>query len=519
MTMVYLNSASNSKSIHKQHNLNCTGRNPHQILEGGWISSQEQKQRRKHVDGESSHSKPRRQLSPTASGGDHDTTRPSPLLPNNGLINDEEMNVKTTEFRRSSASSSFSAMDNYSINAELRAEKYVDHPLVRNMILTQRVRTAALELDGQKQICYTKSNEGWFRTLFVLEGRALDQILIPWIVVTINAVIWTCVSEMVLPPLNPDDFIAFEGFVSLVATATLSFLLVFRLNRSAERYWVAREAWGKIIAISRCMVSGVLVHGTHDPTTRDDVIRWIAAFAVCSCTFMHGNKGIPPALLAGIIDGVQLQNLEDTPHPPVYAMDQIRWNLQKLLSIDGDTPLGVAQSRTQQLALLEEELNQSMMSTGAMERIKSTPLPLVYVTHLRTWLFLFLFCMPYIWVASLGWMTIPTVCLSGFAYLGLDGAAREVEAPFSRDRVNHLSMDAFVLTLMNNILQQIESAADRDLHSTQNHKNICPSLTGIKNHDDPSSTIQLQEDLDSPLHSITEKNGDNDSQSVEVVSA
>lgn len=345
------------------------------------------------------------------------------------------------------------------------SKKYEKYPLVRSMILSETVRTLALEMDGQKQICYTKSNEGWFRTLFVLEGRALNLISLPWTVLTVNAIMWTCVEELVLQqPLNPDDFLPFEGFVSLVATATLSFLMVFRLNRSAERFWVARQAWGKILYLCRVLVSGVLVHGNHDASTRDDVIRWMAAFATSTCTYMHGIKEIPPSILAGVIDDVtEIHNLQNAPHPPIYAMDRIRWNLQRLFVVDGDTPLSIAQYRTQQLVLLEQQLNEAMDCTGAMERIKATPLPLVYVTHLRTWLFLFLFIMPYIWSASLGWFTIPTVCLSAFAYLGLEGAATEMEAPFRRDRVNHLSMDAYVLTLMANILQQIKTAADRDI--------------------------------------------------------
>merc|ERR1712154_630013 len=63
--------------------------------------------------------------------------------------------------------------------------------------------------------------------------------------------------------------------------------------------------------------------------------------------------------------------------------------------------------RTQQLISLEKQLNTMIDEEGAMERIKGTPLPLVYVTHLRTWLVLFLLSMPYFWEPSLGYATIP----------------------------------------------------------------------------------------------------------------
>mmetsp|Transcript_53037 Transcript_53037/g.128695 ORF Transcript_53037/g.128695 Transcript_53037/m.128695 type:complete len:446 (-) Transcript_53037:112-1449(-) len=405
----------------KQHNDNhFTHRKSHRILEGGW----RYRSSRSSIRPRTSSSSPHRD------GGD----------------------AKTTSAAATTA-------------AALSSQTYVNYPLVQNMMMSESVRTAALEFDGQKQIFYTKSNEGWFRTLFVLEGRALGLIVWPWVFITANAILWTCISELVLQkPLDPEDFIPFEGLLSLVATTTLSFLLVFRLNRSAERYWVARNAWGDLLYFSRTLVSGVLIHGSHDPDTRDDVIRWVAAFAMSTCTFMHGIRDIPSTFMAGIIDDkTEVRNLESAPHPPIYAMGQVRWNLSKLFAVDGHTPISIAQDWSKQLVLLESQLNRSMGCTGAMERIKSTPLPLVYVAHLRTWLFLMLLIMPYIWAASLGWLTIPTVCLAGFAYLGLDGSALEMEAPFRKDRVNHLNMDAYVLLLMTNIFQLAKQEADRDM--------------------------------------------------------
>jgi predicted membrane chloride channel (bestrophin family) len=53
------------------------------------------------------------------------------------------------------------------------------------------------------------------------------------------------------------------------------------------------------------------------------------------------------------------------------------------------------------------------------------------------------------------------VILSGFALLGLEGAAQEMEAPFSKDRTGHLNMDAYCLTLLSNIQQQMQDDAER----------------------------------------------------------
>jgi putative membrane protein len=58
---------------------------------------------------------------------------------------------------------------------------------------------------------------------------------------------------------------------------------------------------------------------------------------------------------------------------------------------------------------------------GTRGQIRSTPLPLVYATHLRTFLLLFLISLPYGWYRSWGWSTIPIIFITTpFAMLGLE---------------------------------------------------------------------------------------------------
>lgn len=325
------------------------------------------------------------------------------------------------------------------------------------------ISTYALEQDGKKQIFYPKSNDGWLTTLFVLEGRALDKIFVPWIIVSINAVVWTIAAEMWIVAPETVDFSEYETFFGLVLNTSLAFLLVFRLNRSAERFWIARASWGAIIAHARAIVSGIIVHGKHDPINRDGTIRWLASFSVAMMHFIRGIREIVPETLAGVITPAQVKDLASFAHPPLQALDQIRWHMKQVFLVREDASHAVAYQRTQQLDTLEKELNGLMLQMGALERIRATPLPLVYVTHLRTFLIGFLLAMPYIWESSLGYATIPIVTVTAFAMLGLEGAAEEVEAPFLRHRTNHLSMDAYCLLLIGNILQQIKQDADRDL--------------------------------------------------------
>jgi putative membrane protein len=183
--------------------------------------------------------------------------------------------------------------------------------------------------------------------------------------------------------------------------------------------------------------------------------------------FMRGIKEIAPETLVGILNKADLDDLQKSSHPPLHSADLIRVHLSRIFAVTDTTPFATGQAKTQHLIMVENLLDRMMESEGTMERIKATPLPLVYVAHLRTFLLLFLISMPYIWESSLGYITIPVVFLTAYAMLGLEGAAQEMEAPFSKDRTNHLNMDAYCLLLISNIQQQAREDADRRLKSIE----------------------------------------------------
>lgn len=343
---------------------------------------------------------------------------------------------------------------------ESRSQKYASFPLVHRMMLHEKSRTKALEENGKKQIFYPKSTDGWIKTLFVLEGRAMDRILLPWTVATLNGVMWTLIAELYLDDRPGVSFTSYESIFGLILSSSLSFLLVFRLNRSAERFWMARLAWGVIVASTRCLVDGVLVHGRHEPEQRDEAIRWLAGFPITLTNYMRGIPKFERGTLAGVLTDAEIDDLESLSNGPLSAIQKVRRHLKAIFRFDAETPMAIAQGHSFRLNLLEKELNTIVKQMGALERIRATPLPLVYVTHLRTFLMCFLIAIPYIWEANLGYATIPIVFITSFALLGLEGAAMEVEAPFHKDRPNHLSMDAYTLLIMNNIMQQIKEDAN-----------------------------------------------------------
>lgn len=297
---------------------------------------------------------------------------------------------------------------------------------------------------------------------------------------TLNAIFWTLLNEYAL---NIDYSVVdqWEFFIGIVLNTSLSFLLVFRLNRAAERFWLARGTWGRVVGDTRTLVSGIEAHGGHDPQNRDLAIRWVAAFPIATMQYMRGISSIPSDMLAGILDASDVELLASAPHPPLYASDQVRAALTNLFRVTADTPPGLAHAWTQQLDTLEKTLNNIMDQEGAMERIRSSPLPLVYVAHLRIFLLVFLISLPYIWYPSWRWSTIPIVFVTSFAMLGLEGIAIEVECPFRRDRPNHLDTDDFCMVALGTIQQTVCGAANSEIEKSRGKESVAAGSDGDDN--------------------------------------
>lgn len=341
-------------------------------------------------------------------------------------------------------------------------DKYEGYPLLHSLLQNEAIRNAELDAEGTNQIQYPQSTDGWIASLFSIRGRALDWIIFPFFVVMLHAIIYTVVQETYGNP-KARNLQSWEIFFGILLNSTLSFLLVFRLNRAAGRYWTARFYWGDIVAKGRTLCSGILCHGDHDPIHRNNAIRWVGGFAVCAMEFLRGLPELRKELFAGLLSADEVRALQENGHPPLYAIDQIRINMKQVFHVDADTPLALAQAWTQQLDTLEKSLNVCMDNCGGMERIRATPLPLVYVSHLRTFLLIALFLLPYVLGPSWGWGTIPVVAATAFALLGIEAAAAEVESPFALDRVNALNMDTFCKSFILNIQQQVKCHADREI--------------------------------------------------------
>jgi len=266
--------------------------------------------------------------------------------------------------------------------------------------------------------------------------------------------------------------------------SALAFLLVFRLGRAAVRYWEARQKAGAMIELCRTLCSDALAHCAGSRRHMEDLCRWSAAFPVATKNYLRSEKGNAEEL-AGILSKAECDELFRAPVQPIFCLDILRcismdWarlatteNRRRATATPDISPehcdrwLGSSSwgSRghdepelvAQGLAAISRTLDGLCGTFGGMERINNTPLPFVYVSHLRTFLVLYLVSIPLVFAEVWGWATVIVTPLIAFALIGIEVAAVECERPMAH-RANHMPMERFCAVVADNVLQTLQTS-------------------------------------------------------------
>jgi Predicted membrane protein len=119
-------------------------------------------------------------------------------------------------------------------------------------------------------------------------------------------------------------------------------------------------------------------------------------------------------------------------HKPNYLLDQMS---KKVISAFKS---GIISG--EQLLVLENEIEKLSNIQGACERIRNTPIPFGYAIHLKRILLIYLITLPFGFIKSLQWWSIPLMMLVFFTMVGIELIGEEIEDPFGKD-VNDLPFD------------------------------------------------------------------------------
>lgn len=314
----------------------------------------------------------------------------------------------------------------------------------------------------------------WTATTFMFRDRAVGNFAYPWFLCVAVSAVWWALYENVSHLRHPRyDLSEFDRMYALIFTA-LGFMLVFRLSRAAIRFWDCRTAWGTIAMRGRALCDDAIVNvGAKRPEDVDDLIRWFCAFVVGVKCHLRECGEMPAEQLAGILElgEVERVNASMRSRFHLYCANKMRRAVKRALLEESseeasnengpDAPTATTGDdvarfpRRRRLRFLHPQHSATLMHgmrahldvlvdvAGAMERIKATRLPIVYVAHLRTFLLVYILSMPFVYVSLWGFGVVPATAIIAFALLGIEGAATECENPFSAKRTNHLGMDGF----------------------------------------------------------------------------
>merc|ERR1712176_1421356 len=95
-----------------------------------------------------------------------------------------------------------------------------------------------------------------------------------------------------------------------------------------------------------------------------------------------------------------------------------------------------------------------------MERINNTPLPFAYVSHLRTYLLIYLVCMSFVFGRAWGWVNPVAMALLSYGMLGIEAVSVSCERPFGRGS-NHLTLDRLCDVVAEDVEQSLQVAEER----------------------------------------------------------
>ncbi len=279
----------------------------------------------------------------------------------------------------------------------------------------------------------------WFSLIYHAYSRGVMKTLTPAIIfMTAYAAGITYLLLDVLH-FHENDFHTTISMHSLLGIV-LGLFLVFRTNSSYDRWWEGRKLWGSLVNNTRNLA--LKINAFLDPADSESRV-WFAKM-IPNFVFSvkeHLRKGSKLSELE-IVDDRFLENLEGINHVPnrLSSMMYLRVNtLYKKNQISGD-----------QLFLMDKELKEFTDILGACERIRNTPIPYNYSMYIKQFIFIYLITLPFGFVTTSGYLTVPIVMLITFVLLSVELIAEEIEDPFGRD-INDLPTDELAEKIRGNV--------------------------------------------------------------------
>jgi putative membrane protein len=278
------------------------------------------------------------------------------------------------------------------------------------------------------------NGKSWVEVLWQMKGSVIPR-LVPRILVTSGIGFIASLLYSRFGFRLPDSAHTLLG-------VALGLLLVFRTNASYDRYWEGRKLLGGMVNRSRNLVrqSVSYIEGQDDASkeARRELQRLTTVFFALLRQYLRKERDLESL-------GVPITPEERAALEPI----RVRPNLAvHWLSAALQSNLKAGRISEDRLRILDENITQLIELWGGAERILKTPIPFAYAQHIKGFLTLFCFTVPFALVESMKYFTPIAAALIAYGMFGIDEIGVEIEDPFGDDP-NDLPLTAISETIQN----------------------------------------------------------------------
>jgi ion channel-forming bestrophin family protein len=281
--------------------------------------------------------------------------------------------------------------------------------------------------------------KNWYALIFHSYSRFVLKTMMPAL---IGMTIFTTAVCFIILDVFGFDHTHFQNTTALhsLLGIVLGLFLVFRTNSAYDRWWEGRKLWGSMVNSTRnyALKLGAYMD-VNDRENREWFSQMIPNFVIA--TKEHLRQGVKLNEL-DIPNDQDAAKIEKASHKPNIISSMLFARVSAMCQQKKIT--------NEQFWLLDKEMKDFIDIMGACERIKYTPIPYSYSMFIKKFIFIYVVTLPFGFVTTFEYITVPTVLLITFVLLSVELIAEEIEDPFGRD-INDLPTDDLAVKIKNNV--------------------------------------------------------------------
>ena len=217
----------------------------------------------------------------------------------------------------------------------------------------------------------------------------------------------------------------------------LGLLLVFRTNASFDRWWEGRKLLGGMVNRTRDLARQLAAYVPGDSRADVDVsVRLLNAFFALAMQGLRDEKDL--AAVGELLTADERKKLEPVKTRASVVLTWITARIDRLARDGKITDARLLAMDTNVTALVDFH--------SGCERIVRTPIPFAYAQHIKLFVTLFCFTVPFAIVDQMKTYTPVAAAIFAFALFGIDEIGVEIEDPFGYDD-NDLPIDRIAATI------------------------------------------------------------------------